>query len=69
MYLLVVAGALLLLGQFILPATAGPYLEEGGESLFVYYLPIYMTYMWKNFSIILSYYFKIWEIFMLDVNL
>jgi len=36
MYLLVLAGALLLLGQFILPATAGPYVEEGGESLFVY---------------------------------
>jgi hypothetical protein len=32
-YLLVVACALLFLGQFVLPTAAGPYLEEGGEYL------------------------------------
>jgi hypothetical protein len=48
MYLLVLAGALLLLGQFILPATAGPYLEEGGESLLVYYLTMLMRMFLKN---------------------
>ncbi|XP_023704181.1 U8-agatoxin-Ao1a-like isoform X2 [Cryptotermes secundus] len=30
-YLLVLACALLLLGQFVLPTAAGPYLEEGEE--------------------------------------
>ena len=39
-YLFVLAGALLLLGQFILPATAGPYLEEGGESSPVFFLSL-----------------------------
>jgi hypothetical protein len=48
MYLLVLAGALLLLGQFILPATAGPYLEEGGESLLVYCRPKHMWMFLKN---------------------
>jgi hypothetical protein len=48
MYLLVLAGALLLLGQFILPTTAGPYLEEGGESLFVNYRTILMWMFLKN---------------------
>jgi hypothetical protein len=32
-YLLVLACALLLLGQFVLPTAAGPYLEDGGEFL------------------------------------
>jgi hypothetical protein len=55
MYLLVLAGALLLLGQFILPATAGPYLEEGGESLLLYYRPKHMWMFFEKFSIILNY--------------
>jgi len=38
-YLLVVACALLLLlGQFVLPTTASPYLEDGGESFNVFFL-------------------------------
>jgi hypothetical protein len=48
MYLLVLAGALLLLGQYTLPATAGPYLEEGGESLFLYYRTMLMWMFLKN---------------------
>jgi hypothetical protein len=50
MYLLVLAGALLLLGQFILPSTAGPYLEEVGES-FQFLLPTLCTYLLKAITI------------------
>jgi len=59
MYLLVLAGALLLLGQFIVPSTAGPFLEEGGKSLFVYYRTILNVDVFEIFSIVLSYDLKI----------
>jgi hypothetical protein len=37
-YLLLLACGLLILGQYAIPTTAGPYLENSGESFILFYL-------------------------------